>query len=367
MSVPESELARVKRLAETYRHYFVPVYDDYQFLMRIGKIDPCALDPVALALIANFNEGNIISGNERGLFNWLNSMACLSEHLRELIMKNISLDTLEYYTGDHVEADIRTFAQQLSDTLKLERPRHYFDLCRGILTDGGSVFIIGAGFSYDSYAPLVREMEGIACSVLDDLGVSNSRDFYHQNENEAWRLIAEGWKVFQKHVTYMLLPKEPSEQHRLLAELFHEGYVRHIVSFNWDDLVEKAHKQLYGTDIQVIREEGPVSDHALWKPHGDISTPSERWVLPYEDGRVFPVLEEIARETTLRTFVIGYREQEPEVRRKLIETLERRGGITRIRLDATDKPPDSFSDNALMAMRKIKSGIESAKKNQYPS
>jgi hypothetical protein len=298
---------------------------------------------------------------------WLNGFAGISEHLRARIASTISRELLDFYCGDFSQPDLKRAAEGLSDALKVERPRHYFDLCRNILTSNGSIFIIGAGFSYDSYAPLLREMEGIACSTLYDLGVTDPRHLYHTNEQKAWEVISGGWQTFQKHVSFTLLPKEPSEQHAILAELFHAVHITHIISFNWDDLIEKAYKKSYNADIPKITKEDAESDHALWKLHGDIANPEERWVLPFEEGKVFQVLQQIASQTTVPAIAIGYREQEPMVRQRLIAVLENRGGLTRIHPNLDNNPPKSFKDNALKAMKQIKAGIESAKKSTYPA
>lgn len=129
-------------------------------------------------------------------------------------------------------------------------------------------------------------------------------------------------------VAFGLLPKEPSEQHLILAELFHVGYIAHIISFNWDDLVEKAYRRLYSDGIPMVTREDTTSDHALWKLHGDIANPDERWVLPFEQGRVSSALEQLASHTTLPTIITGYREQESIVREKLIAVLENRAVVT---------------------------------------
>ncbi len=210
-------------------------------------------------------------------------------------------------------------------------------------------------------------MEGIACSTLYDLGVKDPRHLYHTDERKAWEHISLGWQVFQKHVAFMLSPKEPSDQHVILAELFHTGHITHIVSFNWDDLVEKAYRRLYDADIPKFTKEDVGSEHALWKLHGDIKNPDERWVLPFEEGKVFQALQQIVLRTAVPAIVIGYREQEEVVREKLLNVLENRGGVTRIRTDLPDNPPETFADNALMAMKKIKLGIETAKKSIYPA
>lgn len=368
MALPPSELNRVKVLAAQYAQVgFVPLGDEHTLLMRAANADPTALDPVVSVLVKRLNNGLLDAGYELSVINWLNSFAKISEYLRAEIAARISKEVLDFHGSDYAEPKLRTAVQRLSETLKVERSRHYFDLCRNILTSNGSIFIIGAGFSYDSYAPLLREMEGIACSTLYDLEVKDPRHLYHANEQKAWEVISGGWQIFQKHVSFTLLPKEPSEQHVILAELFHAGHITHIVSFNWDDLVEKAYKKLYNEDIPMITGEGATSEHALWKLHGDIAKPEERWVLPFEEGTVFQALQQIVLQTTVPAIVIGYREQERVVRESLITVLENRGGITRIHPDLANNPPESFADNGLMAMKKTQAGIESAMKSAYPA
>lgn len=365
MTLPQAELNKVKMLATKYANVqtIVPMPYDYEVLMRVASADPSAIDDVISALVLKFNVGLIYPGQETTAINWLNGFAKVSEYLRSKIASGLSKDLLDFYCGDPLDPRLRQAAEQLSDTLKVGRPKHYFDLCRNILNSNGSIFIIGAGFSYDSYAPLLSETEGIACSTLFDLGVTDPRQLYHTDERKAWEIIWEGWQTFQNHVAFMLLPKEPSEQHLILGELFHAGHITHIISFNWDDLVEKAYSKLYNEEIPVVTGESVTSSHALWKLHGDIADPEERWVLPFEEGRVFSTLERIASKTTLPTIILGYREQETAVGQKLIAVLEKRGGITRMRPDLANNPPKSFADNALMAMKKIKAGFESAKKS----
>lgn len=79
---------------------------------------------------------------------------------------------------------------------------------------------------------LLREMDGIASATLDDLGIPNPRHLYQTDDKEAWRVLSKDWELFQRHVAHILAPKVPSEQHRILAELFHDGHVLYIVSLN---------------------------------------------------------------------------------------------------------------------------------------
>jgi len=365
MALPQPEFNKAIRLAAKYAKpgMIIPLTSDFQVLIRVASADPSAIDTAISVLVLKFNEGLIHPGHEATVIRWFNGFAKVSEYSRSKIASGLSKDLLDFYCGASLDPGLRQAAEQLSDTLKVERPKHYYDLCRNILNNNGSIFIIGAGFSYDSYTPLLRETEGIACSTLFDLGVTDPRQLYHTDERKAWEMIWKGWQIFQNHIAYMLLPKEPSDQHFILGELFHAGHITHIISFNWDDLVEKAYSKLYNEDIPVVTGESITSTHALWKLHGDIAHPEARWVLPFEKGRVFNALGRIILETTLPTISLGYREQEAVVRQKLIAVLENRGGITRIRPDLTNSPPESFGDNALMAMKKIKAGFESAKRS----
>lgn len=367
MTLPQSELNQVGMLASKYAtEQMVLLFSwEHTLLMRVANAEPNAIDRVIQVLIMKLNAGLVHTNYEITAIEWLNDFANVSEHLRAKIASSISKDLIDFYCGDSIELGLKKAAEKLSETLKVERPIHYFDLCRNILANNGSIFIIGAGFSYDSYAPLLRETEGIACCTLSDLGVTDPRQMYHTDERKAWEMIWEGWRIFQKHVAFTLLPKEPSEQHLILSQLFHARHIAHIISFNWDDLVEKAYRSLYDEEIPMVTAEGVMSTHALWKLHGDIAHPEERWVLPFEEGRVFNTLKRIASKTTLPTTILGYREQETVVRQELIALLGKRGGITRIRPDLANSPPESFADNALMAMKKIKAGFESAKKSVY--
>ncbi len=367
MALPQSELNRVKQIAESYARVSMILDPDYRYLIHVGKTDPTALDEVVSVMTDYFNRGMINTAWILRTVVCLRGCANISEYLRTKIAASISKDVLDFHSSDDSEPKLRTAVKKLSETLMLKRPRHYFDLCRNILTSNGSIFMIGAGFSYDSYAPLLREMEGIACSTLYDLGVKDPRTVYQTNEREAWGIISGGWQIFQKHVAFMLSPKEPSDQHLILAELFHTGHITHIVSFNWDDLVEKAYRRLYDTDIPKITKEDVESEHALWKLHGDINNPEERWVLPFEEGKVFQALRQIVLRITVPTISIGYREQEPVIREELFAVLENRGGITKIRPDLSNNPPETFADNSLMAIKRIKNGIETAMKSVYPA
>lgn len=363
MALPPALAVRIQAMAHQYRtRGFIPYGSEHSFLRDAAQQHPPSVRPVVTVLVSLLNAGRIGADNQAACLNWLNDFALVSDGLRAEIAANVDTGLLDFYIEGNRQ-DVKTNATKLADTLRIERPRHYFDLAREINVNNGSVFIIGAGFSYDSYAPLLREMQGLACLTLDYLGVENPRDFYQPDDPEVWNRIAAGWEVFQRNVSYVLSPKEPSEQHFIIAELFRKRHITHIVSFNWDDLVEKAYYSLYNAQIPKITKEGEDSDHALWKMHGDISDPTDRWVLPYEEGRVFQPAALRVAELPVRAFVIGYREQEPRVREHLMRPIERRGLVTRIRPGLDEHPPERLADNAASAMKKIKAGLDAVSRS----
>ena len=361
--LPEAVHSQVLAIAGRWNSAgFVPLAEHTQAVKDAAATDPTAVKPVVDILVKLLNRGSIDPGHVIGCLNLLSELAKVAEYLRHEISVQIDHQLVDYYAS-HLNDGIRKWGSRLAEVLKIERPRHYFDLARRILTANGCLFIVGAGFSYDAYAPLLREMEGVACSTLHDIGIERPRDLYSTDDAEAWRRIGEtdiGWQTFQQHASVMLLPKEPVSQHHAIARLFHDGLIRHIIPFNWDDLFEKAYVTQYGEDIPRITDSATDSDHALWKLHGDVLDPDVRWVLPYEQGHVPDTLRRLVGRSSLPGIVIGYREQEPIVVEALISVIEQRGGITRIRPDIDERPTDSFRDNASSAMKKLDAALQTA-------
>ena len=50
-----------------------------------------------------------------------------------------------------------------------------------------------------------------------------------------------------------------------------------MISFNWDTLLEESFRKRYGRQLKVG---GPE----LYKPHGDVGSPDNNWILPHEGG-----------------------------------------------------------------------------------
>jgi hypothetical protein len=359
MAHPPGVIARLQAIASEWANRGpVPDGSICAFILEAAQSDPQSAESILKVLVNGLNTGQVAPVWETGFLGFLNALALVSDGLRAKIASTINSELLEYYF-DGQRGDVKRAAVELAETLRVERPRHYFDLARRILIEG-SVVVVGAGFSYDSYAPLLREMEGLACSVPHDLGLENPREFYNADDPKVWAKIGEGWRTFQQHVTAMLAPKEPAAQHVLLAEMFHEGRIGHIISFNWDDLIEKAYLSGYGNPLPKITSDRNDSDHALWKLHGDIAAPADRWILPFENGRVFDPLVERVTRTPAHVFIIGYREQERIVKARLIEPLDLQGRITRIRPDLPLSPPETLPDTAISAMKKIRAALDAA-------
>ncbi len=129
MTLPQSELKRVKTLADKYaRIGFVPLEGECTLLMRVANADPTALDQVVSVLVTQLNTGLLHSGYEISVIAWLNGFANISEYLRAKIAETISKEVLDFHGSDYAEPNLRAAVQKLSETLRVERPRHYFDL-----------------------------------------------------------------------------------------------------------------------------------------------------------------------------------------------------------------------------------------------
>ena len=236
--LPQAIVGKIEALAMRYRRGgFTPMGTDHTFLLRAAKADPSALKTLVHQLCVGVNSGNVDPGDLDAAFRWLADFASVSSMLREVVKSSLHVDLLEYYAGDDGAG-----ASQLVVALALELPRHYFDVCRQILAGAQTcVVIIGAGFSYSSTAPLLTETRFLAVDVLRRLGEPTPSQMYDERPLEAWQRIAkDGRHEFQRLASGLLETKQPAEQHYSLSRLFHEGVIGHIVSFNWDSLVEAA-------------------------------------------------------------------------------------------------------------------------------
>lgn len=84
-------------------------------------------------------------------------------------------------------------------------------------------------------------------------------------------------EVFQRAFADLDAGRDPSQAHRELARLIHEGRVQFVISYNWDSCLERAYQGIYGTPLPV---------GVLIKPHGDVLTRDHPWTFPDEDRLV---------------------------------------------------------------------------------
>lgn len=192
------------------------------------------------------------------------------------------------------------------------------------------LLIIGAGFSYDRM-PITMELRALLIQELRSQGVEDPVALLASDEASAWAMVGSAWESFQLRFAGWTTRAMPASQHQLAARWAQEGRWR-IVSFNWDDLVERAAEDAAGG--------GTSPDFAkwLWKPHGDVRNPASRWVFPYEDGRV-PVnlMEELTSAVPAFALIVGYSERDSVVTRDLIRWLDQNvAHVVRVRPSIED-------------------------------
>lgn len=147
-----------------------------------------------------------------------------------------------------------------------------------------------------------------------------------------------------------------TDAHNIVAEMFHRKVVIEIICLNWDDLIERAYESKFGKIRKINREEQqPFDDdndgfyHYLWKLHGDIRDLDYDWIYPGMKGRVFQSLQKYILELkshVLIFLIVGYSEQDEEIKEKIIEPLESSLYIYTYRigmdLELFDKYPEKY-------------------------
>lgn len=130
-----------------------------------------------------------------------------------------------------------------------------------------------------------------------------------------------------------------SEVHENICRLIHEGFIKLVISLNWDDLLEVAWNNLYGTEIN-----GDFVQ--LIKPHGDVRNLDSKWTLPHEPGYVSPqdkeLISEILQDDIFTYWVLGYSENDKTIVEEIINPKENQNLFFRVSpgnqidLDAAD-------------------------------
>jgi len=193
--------------------------------------------------------------------------------------------------------------------------------CRENIKAFSSVFLVGAGFSYNSDMPLSNRLKAIL-------------DFCRAADWDELRKDSKRFLEFKRQFKEICERKSPSNGHRLVIANFPQ-YIYEIICLNWDDLFEKAAKSI-NVPINKQNEDKPaMSERYLWKFHGDVENIKEDnikgqggWVLPDEDGYVFDSFQQYLVQTRLKEklfsfIIVGYNEDEEVIYNQIVSLLEK--------------------------------------------
>ncbi|OAA83567.1 hypothetical protein [Clostridium ljungdahlii] len=218
----------------------------------------------------------------------------------------------------------------------------------------GAIVIVGAGISFEAGLPLYNQLAPLIWQVVDEF--PSIKDMYKRDRTLPAKLIIgnsienlkNAFNFIENNVEAVLRFKElfkilndkhhknPSISHQYLCQLIHAGYIKIVVSFNWDDLLEMAWEQLYGTQINDNKNN-------LLKPHGDVRNVNSKWIFPNSSGEISVSDKKsisLASENTPCTFIIlGYSESDPNIVDQLIEPNEVKNKVFRISPSAIDSIP----------------------------
>jgi hypothetical protein len=184
-----------------------------------------------------------------------------------------------------------------------------------------SIFLVGAGISFESGIPLTKVLKDLVkfCGAED-------YDELRRDREKCLRFKLEFKKICDK--------KHVGTSHKLIAKNFPE-FILEIICLNWDNLIERAAKEL-GKSIHKVNEDVAVRDERyLWKFHGDIENIKESnikgkggWVFPNEGGYVFNCFLDYIKRTELKNrmfafIIVGYSEGEKEIYENIIRHFEK--------------------------------------------
>ena len=189
------------------------------------------------------------------------------------------------------------------------------------------ILIIGAGFSYDTM-PVTGELQPLFTRLLREVGISSPMKMIQDDDEQVWRIAKENSARFKDMFSGWCAKMHPASQHKIVTKMLHDGQISHLISFNWDDLIERAYMDNFGETISKIVKDGSIPERpSLWKLHGDVADLSGDWILPYEQGRIFNSLMEsldrtIGKNCPQFALIVGYSEWEKVVQDRLIRWLE---------------------------------------------
>jgi len=229
---------------------------------------------------------------------------------------------------------LRECDSRLTELLKIlelpisEKDKYLRELARSVVTlRKPLILIMGAGFSYD-VMPITNEFQPLLIMLLREIGVSSPMKMISEDDEQVWRIARENSVKFKQKFSGWCANMHPTFQHKVVAKMLHDGQISHLISFNWDDLVERAYMDEFARKIPKVVKDGNIPEQpSLWKLHGDVEDLSSDWVFPYETGRVFDSLIESLSRTVDQNcpqfaLIVGYSEWEKVVRERLIKWLE---------------------------------------------
>lgn len=292
--------------------------------------------------------------------------------LRDQIIKDIGDVLYEYKEFKNV-----SYEQILKELLRVleipvsKKDQHIRDLARSIVSlNRPIIVVIGAGFSYDTM-PITSELKPLLVKVLRFAGIEKPMDIIEKDVQQVWRVAKKPENDFKKMFTGWCTRSTPSFQHSIVCKLLRTGKVSHLISFNWDDLCERAYEEQFNDSIPKVISDKVMPDRpALWKLHGDVENLDDEWVFPDEPGRVFNSLIESLNQTIevnppSHALIVGYSEFEPEVRERLISWLEENVPmVIRVRPNWPEQKDTGIPDSAKRFFQRLKAYMIIEDKNK---
>lgn len=113
------------------------------------------------------------------------------------------------------------------------------------------IVVIGAGFSFENMT-ITTELKPFLASFLKRMNMKDPVGMITNDDDQAWKEVRNNSKVFIDMFSGYTSAKTPLPQHEILASLFHDGKIAEIISFNWDQLLEEAFREKFGSTISKI-------------------------------------------------------------------------------------------------------------------
>ena len=241
-----------------------------------------------------------------------------------------------------------------------EKDKYLRDLARSVITHHQPlILIIGAGFSYDTM-PITNELQPLLAQLLREVGISSPMKMIRENDEKVWRIVKGNSTKFKDMFSGWCARSHPAPQHKIVARMLHDSQISHLISFNWDDLIERAHMDEFNETVSKVVNGGSIPEGpGLWKLHGDVTDLSSDWVFPYEQGRILNSLIESLNRTVDQNcpqfaLIVGYSEWEKVVHDRLIRWLEDNiPTVLRVRPNWDGRDPSGIRETAKRFLERL--------------